>query len=222
METTVRPVSPKDLAAFQCRLCGDCCRDLKDQLMLEPLDIYRLGRYLREQGQAVDTEDLYAQFAHAAMLTDGFPVFLMNTTGTDHACVFLCGHRCSIYPARPRACRLYPFSVCPDKAGAKFQYYQCMDAHAGHFSGGEVRIRDWMMQNLSQEDRNFLGKESDYAARLGRCLHHADPAQRKEWLFPILFYRYYNYDLERPFMEQYERNHRELLNHLRSRHRKER
>ena len=46
--------------------------------------------------------------------------------------------------------------------------------------------------------------------------------KRREWLFPLLFYRYYNYDLERPFPEQYERNHRELLDHLRQNGRKER
>ena len=51
-------------------------------------------------------------------------------------------------------------------------------------------------------------------ARLGNLLHRAGLNRQKEWLFSILFYRYYNYDLEQPFLAQYERNHKELLNRL--------
>ena len=38
------PVRPKDWMCFQCRRCAGCCRDLEGQLMLEPLDAYRLAR----------------------------------------------------------------------------------------------------------------------------------------------------------------------------------
>ena len=56
---------------------------------------------------------------------------------------------------------------------------------------------------------------------MGQILHSAGPERQREWLFSILFYRYYNYDLERPFLEQYQRNHQELLNRLRQNERKE-
>ena len=43
MGTLTKPLSLKDQVSFQCRLCGDCCRGLEGQLMLEPPDAYRLG-----------------------------------------------------------------------------------------------------------------------------------------------------------------------------------
>ena len=58
MDNTVRQVSPKDRIPFQCRHCGACCRGLEDQLMLEPLDAYRLGQHLRRGGERVDIEDV--------------------------------------------------------------------------------------------------------------------------------------------------------------------
>ena len=61
MENTVRKVAHKDRIPFQCRCCGACCRGLEDQLMLEPLDAYRLGRHLRRRGEQVDIEDVYSQ-----------------------------------------------------------------------------------------------------------------------------------------------------------------
>ena len=156
------------------------------------------------------------------MLAEGIPIFLMNTVGADHACVFLKERRCTIYPARPRVCRLYPFSAFPGGSGEKFRYAQCVDSNAAHFSAGTVCVQDWMWRNFSNEDRAFLEKEAGYTAELGRLLRGASSEKRREWLFPLLFYRYYNYDLERPFPEQYERNHRELLDHLRQNGRKER
>ena len=48
--STLNRVRPKDWACFRCRQCADCCRDLEDRLMLEPLDAYDLARCLRKQG----------------------------------------------------------------------------------------------------------------------------------------------------------------------------
>lgn len=214
METSLKYLSPNDQIAYSCKGCGACCRALEEQLMLEPLDAYRLGQHFRQAGEQIDIEDIYARFTHAAMLTEGFPIFLVNTVGAEHACVFLREHRCTVYPARPRTCRIYPLSAVPSEQGIQFQYYQCMDEHAGHFSGETLCVSDWMRQNLIAEDRVFLEKEADYVARLGQLLHRAGPTRQQDWLFPILFYRYYNYDLTQPFQEQYERNHMELLKQL--------
>lgn len=121
MGTLTKPLSLKDQVSFQCRLCGDCCRGLEGQLMLEPPDAYRLGRHLRASGAVAEIEDVYAKYAHVSMLAEGIPIFLMNTVGADHACVFLKERRCTIYPARPRVCRLYPFSAFPGGSGEKFR-----------------------------------------------------------------------------------------------------
>ena len=37
------------------------------------------------------------------------------------------------------------------------------------------------------------------------------PTQIEHSLFQFLFYRYWNYDLSKPFQEQFEHNHRQLL-----------
>ena len=79
MGTLTKPLSLKDQVSFQCRLCGDCCRGLEGQLMLEPPDAYRLGRHLRASGAVAEIEDVYAKYAHVSMLAEGIPIFLMNT-----------------------------------------------------------------------------------------------------------------------------------------------
>ena len=203
-------VRPKDWVPFRCRLCGNCCRDLRGNLMPEQLDAYRLARFLRERGEVEFMEDFYTKYTYPDMLEGFFPVFLINTVDPDDSCVFLKDGRCSVYEARPRVCRLYPFTAFPGQRGKAFHFFQCMDNNSAHFSDGKILVKDWMYQNFSREDREFLTTESDTLIELGRLLKAMSTDGRKENLFQILYYRYYNYDLDQPFMPQYKENTEEL------------
>lgn len=203
-------VRPKDWVPFRCRLCGSCCRNLRGNLMPEQLDAYRLARFLRERGEVEFMEDFYTKYTYPDMLEGFFPIFLMNIADPDDSCVFLKNGRCSVYEVRPRVCRLYPFTAFPGQRGKAFNFFQCMDSHSAHFSEGKILVKDWMYQNFSREDREFLTAESSNLLELGRPLKAMTPDQLKENLFQILYYRYYNFDLDQPFMPQYEKNTEEL------------
>lgn len=218
MNTNVRPVRGKDSVPFHCTCCGACCRDIEDRLMLEPLDAYHLGRHLTAHGTGVqDVDDVYAEYAHPIMLDGLLPIFVLNTKGKDHSCVFLQDDRCTVYDARPRVCRLYPFTVKTGERGKKFECCQCLDQHAGHFNGGRVKVSDWMYQNFSKEVREFVEAEAATLPELGLLLRQLDSKEQEAVLFHLLFYRYYNYDLAEPFLPQYRRNHQALLTELRRR-----
>lgn len=210
------PVRPKDWVAFRCRLCGNCCRNLEGQLMPELLDVYRLARYLREQGVVERIEDVYSCYTHIEMLEDRYPIFVMNSTGSDSACVFLKDGRCGIYEARPRVCRLYPFNAFPGKRGKAFEFYQSMDQHSAHYTEGKILVKDWMYQNFKREDREFLTAESTTLLELGQLLRPLNPEQIRDNLFQILYFRYHNYDLDQSFMPQYKKNTEALKRILRS------
>ena len=203
-------VRPKDWVPFRCRLCGNCCRNLRGNLMPEQIGAYRLARFLRERGEVEYMEDFYTRYTYPDMLEGFFPVFLINTVDPDDSCVFLKDGRCSVYEARPRVCRLYPFTAFPGQRGKAFHFFQCMDSNSTHFSDGKILVKDWMYQNFSREDREFLTAESDTLIELGRLLKAMSTDGRKENLFQILYYRYYNYDLDQPFMPQYKENTVEL------------
>ncbi len=216
LQQTVIPVRPKDRVAFSCRLCGNCCRYVENSIMLEPLDAYNLGRYLRDHGAGADNiEDVYGQYAHPSMLHNAYPIFLLNTQGKDQSCVFLRDGRCGVYEGRPRVCRLYPFTVKGGDHGRRFSYYQCLDSHASHFEGGEVKVGDWMYRNFTRDARDFMEMEISTLPELGKLLKMLGPDGRRQVLFRLLYHRYYNYELDQPFLPQYQENQRQLLNALR-------
>lgn len=211
------PVLPKDWVCFQCRRCADCCRNLEDQLMLEPLDVYNLARCLREQGVVSSIDDVYSQFAHTEMLEGLLPIYMMNTEGADHACIFLEDGQCSVYECRPYVCRIYPFNVRPGQRGETFEFYRCIDQHAAHFSNGRVLVMDWLNENFARESQEFWTAEGNVLSTLGCLLNKLDVSEFQACLFQILHYRYYNYDLEQPFMPQYHKNMAALVRFLQQR-----
>ena len=199
--STIQPVTQTESVPFRCQLCGACCREVENSLMLEPMDIYQLGRLLRKRGEPIEgLEDVLTEYTHADLLMDCLPIFLLNTVGQDHACVFLKDGRCDVYEARPRICRLYPFSVAPGDCGKDFLYCLCTD-RPHHFTGAHVSVKD---------ARQFLKTDYDALPVLGKAVREMGAKRFERMLFQFLFYRYYNYDLDQPFMPQFIRNTEEL------------
>lgn len=112
-KTMVVSVHAKDCVDYQCRRCGQCCRHIKDAVMVESMDAYRLANYLRGCDPNICTiDDVLTRYCEPMPLTqECFPIFMLKTTGPDDSCIFLKDGLCSIYEARPRTCRLYPFAV---------------------------------------------------------------------------------------------------------------
>ena len=214
-QPVVRKLRPKDSVPFQCRRCGSCCRHLRGQLMVESLDAYRLANYLRTHGRPdIEMLDIINDYTEPDILPGNYPIFMMTVQGPDHACVFLKEGACSVYPARPRACRLYPFTVDIGKRGRDFLWYQCLD-RPFHFSDGKVTVKDWFYQNFSKEDRTFVLQEWKSVPEMGKLLRDLDGSALDTAHLDIILLRYSYFDLEQPFLPQYKRNTDELLLRLR-------
>ena len=215
MASDAIPVQPRYEVPFTCQRCGNCCRNVEEQIMLEPLDAYQLGRFLRQHGGEIQSiEDVYSQYAEPMLLAQGFPIFTLKTADPEHTCVFLQDSRCQVYESRPRVCRLYLFSATGGQRGRRFAFYQCLDRHECHFNGSRVSVKDWMYQNFTKEAQEFVEADAAAISELGRLLRELGPDGQQDCLFQLLYYRYYNFDLDCPFMEQYQANHRALLAEL--------
>ena len=59
--------------------------------------------------------------------------------------------------------------------------------------------------------RNIIIWPNEIATELGKLMRAIDPAMRQGIVFKVLYYRYYNFDLDQPFQPQYEQNNRHLL-----------
>lgn len=210
-----RLVKPGDKVCFRCTRCGDCCRHNKNAVMLESLDAFRLARFFRENGNPrFELDELHGRFTEMMPLDEsGFPIALLKTVGPDDACVFYKDGLCSVQEVKPRTCRLYPFSVGPGRSG-DFSFYLC-EERPHHLTGGTVCVGDWMRENFSEEERCYQALEWEFVAVIGRLMKHIQSLNRLRAIMPkLLYYRFWNFDLEKPFIPQFIQNNRALIDAL--------
>ena len=124
------------LGCGDCEGCSFCCENMGDTIILDPLDVWRLGKACQKDFEGMLGERVELGFVDGAILPH------MALTGEGGACTFLNAEgRCGIHPYRPGFCRIFPLG----------RYY-----HDGTFSyilqegeckkGGrvKVKIRKWV------------------------------------------------------------------------------
>lgn len=84
---------------FECTGCGGCCTGFPGYVWVTEEEIATMASYLKLSLQA---------FSDAYLRKVGGR-YSLRERPHDHACLFLEGKRCGIYPARPRQCRTFPF-----------------------------------------------------------------------------------------------------------------
>lgn len=102
-------VKNRQQIAFKCRACGACCKNVRDSIVLEPLDAYRIVRDKQKSGCTDSADDILWNIAELKELSPGFHVFVLRTVDGSGICGMLRDDRCTIYSVRPHTCRLYPF-----------------------------------------------------------------------------------------------------------------
>ncbi len=95
---------------FSCNQCGECCREM--DVPLSHLDLLQLAQ-AHPQLSPHDYARLHRSHPmhpEAVLLNGDYYILFLQRRESDDACVFL-GEQgsCNNYPARPRACRSFPF-----------------------------------------------------------------------------------------------------------------
>lgn len=210
------PIQSSEHFPFRCRMCGACCRHVKESVPMESLDAFRLARFLRDRGENIHSMDEVLElYADPVLLHEsGYIIFMLKTVGPEDACIFLKDNRCTIHEANPRACRTYPISVGPDGHGSHEQYLSMEQLH--HFDGPQMSVKKWVRNRCSQEDFEFWETDVGSAREIAMLLEKIPQNKMKQALMLFLRYKYSDFDLDQPFIRQFKSNNERLLHALRN------
>lgn len=204
-------VTPSTKIRFKCTGCAECCRHVKESVPVNSQDAFYLTKHLRDMGLDIYCIDQFLdQFAAPALLDEcGYFVYFLKSVGEDDSCIFLNGNRCSVQKAKPSACRIYPFMVDPSESGAYRYLYSKEREH--HFRGPVVETRSWMKKYFPQETRAFLQVDYANAGPIASLLRRIPEERKTGALLHFHRLRYSEFDLDKPFLEQFQHNQEALL-----------
>ena len=200
-----QPIGKRQKIAFKCSACGACCKNVRDSIVLEPLDAFRIIRDRMKNGSKDSADDILWNIADLKELSRGFDVFVLRTVNDSGVCGMLKDNRCTIYSARPRTCRLYPFTADPCPEEHRIKWLLCME-QPHHFGKGTVTAREWQRKNVTSEDEEFLYEECRVLPKLGEILRDVPEDKLQQAEQHVVVYRYLAYDFSQPFLLQYKDN----------------
>ena len=205
-----RKIQQSERFHFLCQRCADCCKHVHEAIPAEALDIFRMARFLKRTDPSITSyEDVVDRYLEPVPIDEsGFCILMLKSVGEDDRCIFLDGNRCTIQPAKPRACRTYPLAIGPENG--RLEYFLCTE-RTHHYSGPQIKVRSWVRKTMDDEDKAFVIEDPEYSVKIAKLLRKIPRQQLNRALLLFLHYRYSDYDFEQPFMPQYRRKNEQLL-----------
>lgn len=119
-----------------CKDCHACCQGMGDSVVLDPFDVYRIGKKLNCTAESLLRDKLKLQ------VVDGIVLPGLNMDGPDERCGFLSSKgRCTIHDARPGICRLFPLGRLYEEEGCKYflQIHECKNEKRS-----KIKVKKWI------------------------------------------------------------------------------
>ncbi len=114
---------------------NECCKDIT--ILLNPLDVIRMRKHL-----GISSTDFLEKYTHILFNREsGLPaVALKMTKDENKQCHFVTAEGCSVYPARPYSCRMYPLDT---DQGVEYKFIVDSDFCHGLLESKELSIEQY-------------------------------------------------------------------------------
>ena len=201
LEKKYTPVTLDARLPLGCKGCGSCCRGRRD-LLLSGYDLFRLSQHL-----SLPPEVFTAGFCDRyPSPSNGFPALRIKPRADTGSCPFLYNSRCTVHPARPLACALYPLGQSIDLPGGKVSYF-FQETRCGGSNGLETVSQFLTASGIRQREPVDV-RWAEVCTQLMEWLeeHPLTPLRRKVALRQMEKSLYFAYDIDKPFLPQLEEN----------------
>ena len=204
-----------DTFQFTCKMCGKCCKNRTEAIVMTGFDIFRIAQELGRK--PLEIVQRYTQFNIGP--NSHLPILTLKE-GKDGRCGLNHNNRCIVQKNKPIVCAIYPLGRYYDVRDNKIKYFtQDIGKDCGKPNGKVWTLREWI--ETWQLDK--FDKESDAWNRLLAGLSNTartlpeEQIEDKMMLQVLLNGMYVAYDISKPYVEQVEINMKkleELFDHL--------
>ncbi len=180
-----------------CRGCCDCCRGMGDSVILDPYDVWRLGRGLNKSMDELLVKELELGVADGNILPH------LAMTGDEERCVFLNGEgRCSVHEIRPGFCRLFPLGRYYQENGFSYilQIHECSNRNRT-----KVKVKKWIDTPDLKRYEKFVYDWHEFLLKVQEIFYRAEDETLEKNLNLYVLNQFYRkpYEENRNFYEQF-------------------
>lgn len=144
-------MSPDDTFRFSCSMCGNCCRNRREPIIITGLDVFCLAKGLGIPPVEVIQQYMRPKMGHSSHL----PMFLLKER-PDRSCKFLRNGACMVHSFKPIVCAVFPLGQAIDSRDGNIMYFrQPVAERCGGKDGRVWTLKEWIescgLNQLDQE-----------------------------------------------------------------------
>lgn len=178
-----------------CQGCSACCKGMGRSIVLDPLDVHRLTTFLGKTPQ-----ELVSGYIELNVV-DGIILPNLAMTGEEERCSFLNQEgRCSVHPARPGICRLFPLGRFYENNA--FQYF--LQVHECPKERTKIKVKKWLDTPNLKAYEQYINKWHYFQKDLQKMLESQSDDMRKKVSMYILQEFYFKPYTAEEFYEEFE------------------
>lgn len=133
-------LNPGDTFQFACAMCGNCCRNRREAVLMTGADIFRAAKAL-----GVSVEEVLPKNFETYVGEDSHVPLYVLAERLDGSCRFLHKGRCLIQQDKPAVCALFPMGRFFDARDNSFHYFLNPNScHAGQVEGKTWTLEEWL------------------------------------------------------------------------------
>lgn len=185
------------LGCQDCEGCSACCKGMGSSIILDPLDVFRMGKRLNKSFEELLTEHLELNVVDGVILPN------LKLTGEEEACSFLNGEgRCSIHDSRPGICRLFPLGRYYENHDYKYflQINECQKANRT-----KVKVSKWIDTPDYPRYKEFILQWHYFLNDVEELMENTEDENWKKQCCMLILQAFYGkkYDYTGDFYEQF-------------------
>lgn len=197
-------LSLDDTFCFSCKMCGDCCRNRDDAIVLTGVDIFYIAKAL-----GISTAEVIGRYTEPHIgFSSKTPIFTLAER-PDGSCSLLHNGKCSVQSMKPTVCAIFPLGRMSIPGEDGFRYFRQPITCAGRESGEKHTVREWIDSfHIQERDAETKAWTALFTAvsLVMRQLRPDSAFQLSEHVAAVTRALYFDYPLNAPFVDSVREN----------------
>lgn len=143
-------LKPEDTFHFECKMCGNCCRNRDEPILITGADVYRIAKALGTTMMNVVASNTVGYIGD----TSHIPVLVLKER-LDGSCSLLRNGRCMVHQDKPAVCALFPLGRFSDLRDDSFHYFvNPRSCQTGKKDGRVWTLQEWLDEfNICESEK---------------------------------------------------------------------
>lgn len=196
-------LKPTDTFKFSCKMCGCCCRNRSEPILMTGLDVFRIAQALQ-----VEPGNVLEKYMTGYVGDDSHvPIFILKER-YDGSCSLLRQGKCTVQDKKPVVCAIYPLGRYYSAEDKQIHYFkQEHDCSDGSKDGQEWTLQEWLDNFGLSELGNMSNAWNKMLMGVSTVTSKIDKAKIPPVLIQAMAYAMYGaYDINKKYEDQVEDN----------------